>query len=131
MREDAIREHLDRATNVYARPVDPSYPCVMILADSDYVDYWCTFGAGGLATVRFVLEVLVGGNDPISAQTALDDYLSVGTGNGSSVVDAVMSDKTLGLTGCTVQVDGLTVDPEAITARMSVSVHIQKVGANV
>jgi hypothetical protein len=65
------------------------------LADSDPIDYWVTFGAVGLAAVRFDVVLEVAGADQ-SAVRRLDDFLSVGTGNGSSLVDAVFKDPTFG-----------------------------------
>ena len=126
-----ITAGVDRQTNVYAYPVgDPKLPCITIEPDSgDYVDYWLTFGAAGLAAVRMVLVLEPGGNDPVSAGIALDDYLSAGTGNGSSVIDAVLADRTLGLAGCDCVITSATVDATTVTARLSVSVTVNKIGA--
>lgn len=128
-----IRAGIDRQTNVYAYPVgDPKLPCITVEPDTgDYVDYWVSFGAGGLAAVRLALVLEPGGNDPVSAGMRLDDYLSAGTGNGSSVIDAVLADRTLGLAGCDCIVTSVSVDADAITARLSVSVTINKQGAAV
>jgi hypothetical protein len=126
-----ITNGVSRQTNVYAYPVgDPKFPAITIEPDSgDYVDYWLTFGAAGLAAVRLVLVLEPGGNDPVSAGIALDDYLSAGTGNGSSVIDAVLADRTLGLAGCDCVITSATVDATTITARLSVSVTVNKIGA--
>lgn len=127
-----IADGIDRQTNVYAYPVgDPKLPCITIEPDSgDYVDYWLSFGAAGLSAVRLVLLLEPGGNDPVSAGIALDDYLSAGTGNGSSVIDAVLADRTLGLTRCDCVITSASVDPVTVTARLSVTVHISKIGAS-
>ena len=127
-----ITAGVDRQTNVYAYAVgDPKLPAITIEPDSgDYVDYWLTFGSAGLAAVRLVLVLEPGGNDPVSAGIALDDYLSAGTGNGSSVIDAVLADRTLGLAGCDCVITSATVDAAIITARLSVIVHIAKTGAS-
>ena len=65
----------------------------------------------------------------MSAGIALDDYLSAGTGNGSSVIDAVLADRTLGLAGCDCVITSATVDATTVTARLSVSVTVNKIGA--
>lgn len=127
---DQIRSNVDRQITVATYPTDVPPPSVMLEADNDYVDYWLSFGSSGVAAVRFVLVVEPGGTDPKSAAIALDDFLSAGTGNGSSLVDAVMADTTLGLTGCNAVLTTVTVDPLTITARLSVTVHISKTGAN-
>ena len=126
-----ITNGVDRQTNVYPYPVgDPKLPCITIEPDTgDYVDYWLTFGSAGLAAVRLVLVLEPGGNDPVSAAIALDDYLSAGTGNGSSVIDAVLADRTLGLAGCDCVITSAQVDATTVTARLSVSVTINKIGA--
>lgn len=126
-----ITAGVDRQTNVYAYPVgDPKYPAITIEPESDYVDYWLSFGSAGLAAVRMVLVLEPAGNDPVSAGIALDDLLSAGTGNGSSVIDAVLADRTLGLAGCDCVITAATVDAATVTARLSVIVHIAKTGAS-
>lgn len=100
------------------------------LAPGDAIDYWQTFGSSGLAAVRFHLTIDPAGADQ-SATQRLDRYLSVGTGNGWSVVDALMSDKTLGGVADTMQVEMFDNDPLQVTATLLVTVHIRKQGANV
>lgn len=128
-----ITAGISRQTNVYPYGVgDPKFPAITIEPDSgDYVDYWLTFGSAGLAAVRLVLVLEPGGNDPVSAGIALDDYLSAGTGNGSSVIDAVLADRTLGLAGCDCVITSASVDATTVTARLSVSVTVNKIGAAV
>jgi hypothetical protein len=126
-----IRNGVNRQVTVTAYPADVPPPAITIEPDSgDYVDYWLSFAGAGLAAVRFALVVEPGGNDPKSAAIALDDFLSAGQGNGSSVIDAVMADRTLGLAGCDCVITAAEVDAATITARLSVTVHISKIGAN-
>ena len=128
---EQIRNNIERDTNVYAHPQgDYQYPAITVDFAPDYLDYWETFGPNGIAAVRFVLRIEPAGTLLESSAIALDDYLSCGTGNGSSVIDAVMSDVTLGLTGCNVHITGVTVDPVTATAELAVEVNINKVGAN-
>ena len=125
-----IRAGVGRQTNVYAYPVeDPMPPAVSIEPDTTYVDYWSTMGGRGMSIVRFVLILEPGGNDLPSALRRLDDYLSLGTGNSSSLVGVVMSDRTLGLAGCDCTLVDCTVDPSTATARLTVEIHISKIGA--
>lgn len=135
---DQIRAGLARDTNVYSHP-HGSYaiPAITIDAASDYLDYFVTMTGAGFAAARFVVRVEPKGSsvtdrppDVKSAAIALDDYLSAGAGNGSSIIDAIYADKTLGLTGCTCQVSSVTVNTESMTAELAVEVTIKKVGAN-
>jgi hypothetical protein len=113
------------------------FPRITIEADPvDYIDYWVTGTSVGLATVRFVLVVEAGpvnaeGFADESARRRLDDFLSVGTGNNSSIIDAVMSDTTLGGVAETCHIPRAEVDDATATARLPIEVHVKKVGANV
>jgi hypothetical protein len=107
-------------------------PVITIWADPDYVDPWQSFGANGLALVRLMLRLdpRVGTDIP-SAHRRRDDFLSIGVGNPSSILDALMVDTTLGLTGCNVHGAAITVDDTDITAEIVVEIRIYKVGAEV
>lgn len=96
----ALKQRLDagiaRDTNVYAQPVaEPVLPAISILPAAEYVTYFDTFTSAGTAVVNLVLEVLIGGETP-DAQVAMDDYLSAGSGFGSSIHDAIEADSRLG-----------------------------------
>jgi hypothetical protein len=125
-----IRNNVDRQVTVRAYPPGVDGPSVLIEPATDYVDYHLSFGSAGLAAVRFVVTVDPGGTEAESAAIRLDDFCSVGTGNGSSMVDAIQSDRTLGLVGCDVFVESIEVDANTITARFSVTVNISKIGAS-
>ena len=134
----ALKAQLDanltgREQTVHAHPQgDYTYPAVVIdLADGDPIDYWQTFGPGGLAGVRFVVSVETAGLDRESASIARDEYLSVGSGNGSSIIAAVHADPTLGLVGCSAKASLQATDRQSVTAEFLVEVHINKVGAEV
>lgn len=71
------------------------YPCLIIGHDAA-VGYRLTFGARGQAEVRLKLEVRTESSDCISAEMALDDLLSAGTGADSSIFDALTADPTFG-----------------------------------
>jgi hypothetical protein len=108
---------------------EPQYPYIIIDPAADYLDYWQSFGAAGVSTVRFELEVNPAGSDALSAGVALDDYLSAGTGNTASIVDAIMATPTLGLAGCSCVPHTVTVDKDMVTAIIAVEVNISKIGA--
>lgn len=71
--------------------------CIFIYPSPDgYVDYWATFGGPiGLAVVHLELQIRTTAADDASAQMVIDELLSVGTGNGRSLIDAIRSDHTL------------------------------------
>lgn len=127
----AIRDGVERETTVLAyRAVSSSFPLIVLEPDSDYVDYWQSFGSSGVAVVRLSVVIVPGRADE-SARIRLDDFLSAGTGNGSSVVDAVVADPTLGGVVRTVQVGAVSVSdgdggPVAV---IPVTVFVGKIGA--
>lgn len=84
-------------------PAKPEVPCAIVQPAS--VNVHVTFERGS-CDVRFSVLVLVQCADWPSAQDALDGYVSIGTGNASSVVDALES-ATTGTEDVTVEtVDG-------------------------
>jgi hypothetical protein len=93
--------------------------------------YFGTFGADGVAFVEARFVIVTGASDRPSGIKVLDDYLSVGTGNGSSLVDAIQTDVSFGGT-----VQGLTMepgdyDPDGMTAELLVTFIAMKQGAEV
>lgn len=89
---------VDRQTNVKPYP-DGSWnpPQITVHTDpSPTFDYWGTFGPNGLATLFLRLKIEVAAVDIESVCIKVADYLSVGTGNNSSVIDAVHADRSLG-----------------------------------
>ncbi len=63
---------------------------------SPYVGYFGSFGPNGHADVLLELRVYLPSADPATYGERTSRALSVGTGHGSSIPDAVMSDATLG-----------------------------------
>jgi hypothetical protein len=127
---DQFRRHLAREINIDVDSEGKPAPVVRLeLADSDPIDYWVTFGAVGLAAVRFDVVLEVAGADQ-SAVRRLDDFLSVGTGNGSSLVDAVFKDPTFG-GACTAATSFEVAEYNAgtATAVCRLGVHVAKQGA--
>lgn len=93
-----IRDNIGRQTNVYAYPpMTIAPPAIAVLSPdgAEYVDYWQTFSRAGIGKVTFTLRIYLAAGY-IDAQIALDDYLSVGDGFASSVLDALLAGPTLG-----------------------------------
>ena len=123
-----LRANIDRGFNVKAYPPQPQAPSILILNDSDAVDYWLSFSDAGVSAVRLTLMIdPARGGDVESIARRLDDVLSAGVGNTSSVLDAIMADKSLGLAGVSCDVKSATVDPIALTLEIGVEVTVSKV----
>lgn len=131
-----LRLNLDRETNVDIDGAGMPAPVVrLVLQPSDPIDYWLTMSpdgaeVGGLSEIRFDIIVDPGGVDQ-SSVIRLDDYLSVGTGNASSIIDALLADKTLGGVVETIHVSGVSgYDAVNVTATLPLQVVCRKQGAN-
>ena len=74
---EQIAGQLARPTNVYAQDPGPTRqpPCVVIEPGEPYVDYHTTYG-NALCEIHLDVTVHVVSSDEVSAQVALDDYLS-------------------------------------------------------
>lgn len=90
--------HISRETNVSAFPDgSTTFPQITVHSDpGGYLAYIGTFGPNGEADLMLRLKLEVDAGDVESMCIKVAAYLSVGTGNGSSIPDAVMFDKTLG-----------------------------------
>jgi hypothetical protein len=128
---EQLRAFTEREINVDVDGEGKPAPVIRVqLAESDPIDYWQTFGSSGIAEVRFNLVVDPAGVDR-SAVIRLDDFLSVGTGNGSSIIDTLMANKTLGDVVETIHMSGVSeYDPDAVTAVLPLRVVCRKQGAN-
>jgi hypothetical protein len=103
-----IQSHVSRGVNVYDgyTPASPTPPCVLITPNPDvYITYHATFSQTGLAIVHLRLTIAVPPGPDTDGQKTLDEFLSAGTGQSNSVLDAILTDKTLGGTAgdCVVQ----------------------------
>ena len=140
---EALKAQLD--TNITGREVDVKayrvtgakvYPRITIESDpGDFLDYWLTGTSAGLATVRLVMVLEAGAlNDDgfadESSRRRVDDFLSCGTGNASSIIDAVMADVSLGGVVATCHIPRAEVDDATATARLPIEITLNKVGAN-
>lgn len=126
---DQLRANLDRQINVDVDGSGAPAPVVRFeLVETP--NYRGTFGPNGVAFVRarFVLDPA--GVDQ-SAVRRLDDLLSVGTGNRSSVWDAIHADQSFGGTVQGLLVEPGEYDPINVTAELAVEFIALKQGANV
>lgn len=103
-----IRNHVERGVNVYDgyTPSSPNPPCVLIGPERDvYLTYSETFSRTGVAYVHLRLTVAVTSGPDTDGQRTLDEFLSAGTGEANSVIDAIYVDPTLGglVSACFVQ----------------------------
>jgi hypothetical protein len=119
-----------RQTNVRPYRSVSTYPCIT-MAITDLVPFG-TMGPAGIAEVQLMVTIHVNSADPDSDEIAMDDYMSVGVGNGSSVIDAINSDHTLG--GVVENVTALEVrapvdTPNDYAADVPLMVLLRKVGA--
>lgn len=132
---EQIADGLARQVNCYPYEVDdPALPYVIVKPSSGtYVGYFASFGPSGVADVMFDLEVAVVAADAISMGIAMDDLLSSGTGNNSSLVDAIHEDRTLGGLVADCVALSATVEPLSDTplvAIVPVMIRVRKSGAS-
>ena len=135
---DQIRQYVARGTHVAPYQIGDEYPMIEVRpGEGLYVDYTDTFGAAGYAEVHLDIVIICRGGGLEDNQRALDDYLSMGTGNGSGVVEALNSAELNGLCDDIRGEDGriqavdVTVTSEQASARIPIVVIVKKVGATV
>lgn len=92
-----LKANILRDTNTDPFPIGIlNPPCITVYPDSGkYLDYWKTFGPNGNTDLMLRLKLEVRADDE-SVFIKIADYLSAGTGFDSSIMDAVMADRTLG-----------------------------------
>lgn len=124
-----LRANLDRETNVDIDGAGMPAPVVRLVMATP-PDYFGTFGPDGVCYCEFRLEIDPAGVDQ-SAVIRLDDYLSVGTSNGSSVIDALKADPTFGGTVSGMKYVPGEYDSANVTADLLLTFIAMKQGANV
>lgn len=133
-----IKDHVSRDVTVIAYPdLSADLPSVQVWPAGNYVDPWMTYGGSGRATVNLRIRVETSNQDGATAMRVLNAFLSPGSlGESSSIVDAVMSDTTLGgvVESCVPVPGGTEIDPDAATynhvAFIDVEVILKKDRAN-
>lgn len=94
---DQIRAGIQRDINVSPDPNSGMpLPCIEIWPGTPYVDYFGTLGPNGNADVQLKIKIEVDSIDATTIRLQMNDYLSAGTGNSSSIPDAVMRDRSIG-----------------------------------
>jgi hypothetical protein len=126
-----LRANLDTEINVDVDGAGLPAPVIRLeLQSNDPIDYWLTMTGNGVSEVRFDLVVDVANVDQSSVKR-LDRYLSVGDGNGDSVIDALMADTSLGGVVDTLHISGVSIyDVTNVTATLPLRVVCHKQGAN-
>jgi hypothetical protein len=120
-----LRANLEKQTNVYVYDEGSDFPSVSLTLDAPPV-YYESFGPPRqLQSVTFLVTVAPGGSERKSAVITLDRYLSSGTGNGSSVIDALDTDPTFGGVLMGFDYEPRDYDPINVTATFALTVHVQ------
>lgn len=127
-----ISANLARKPSVFAYdPEGRSGHNIVIRPASNYVAYFGSMGPNGVSDILLEIDIEVPGR-LADSQIAMDDYLSAGTGNGSSVVDAIHKDRTLGdlVDDCVcLTADGPDLEADPVTARLHVQIIVHKQNA--
>ena len=99
-----LRANIDREVNVDVDGKESPPPVVRLVLDST-PEYYTSMGSTnvGLSSVRFRLEIEPGNADQ-SAVQRLDDLLSIGSTNCSSVIGALFAGDTLADDGYSIDV---------------------------
>jgi len=128
---DQIRDGIDDsgAFTVTPFPSTAPAPKIEIHPGDPYVNYFATSGPDGLSDVNLVIEVFLSGANPETEHLQRARLLSSGTGFGSSIVDAVMRDRSLGGTVDDAVTLTASVSPEDGTISIPVAIQAKKVGA--
>lgn len=131
---DQIQNNIDRRTNVYRYSTAWALPAVTIEPSDPFVSVFETMGPDGQSDIELDVCIYAVAAVLDDAEMAIDDYLSIGNGNNSSVVDAIHADLTLG--GLVESCKCLTVGAPTVLAtgvvqvRLHVQIILRKVGAN-
>lgn len=133
-----LRNNIEPDTNIAAFPVEVAGTSVTVWPDQQFVtNYWETGTAAGYGKTRWRLRCNPAGEAALEAAwRRLYDFLSVGTGNARSVIDALgASDSSgvrwnLGRAGTLVQVLDVSIPEDSITADVIIEVTVKKTGAS-
>ena len=114
-----------------ALPLTVARPSIEVWPDVDYVTYYETSGSAGLADVQLLVRVFLSGNNIETEWLTAMRLLSAGTGHSSSIVDAIMSDRTLGGVVADAFAGSARYNPEEGTIEIPVDIQLNKQGAQV
>ena len=122
-----LRASIDRQTNVYAYdPLQQSaqYPRIVIRPALGYIDYTVAQSVG-LVDVSLIVSVQVVAADGANEGQMLDEYLSRGVGNNSSIADAIDDDTKLGGRAAFCEITGVEFIQDAENTRADVTVIVR------
>jgi len=120
-----IDAYIDDDWNVSAYPnAGMEFPAIEVWPGSPYADHAKTFGATGHAELQVEVRLFLDGANAETVFKRVTRALSVGTGHGSSVIDAINSDRTLDGTAETLVVGPADWEPDGLSAVISVPVAI-------
>lgn len=128
---DQIRGGIEDAGKftVVAFPSASPRPSIEVWPDTDYVSYFETSGSEGVADVQLVIRLFLSGANPESEWRTACRLLSAGSGHGSSIVDAVMADTTLGGAVAHTFIGGSRWIPDDGAIDIPVLIQLNKIGA--
>ena len=128
---DQIRDGIDDATGftVKAFPSTSPRPAIEVWPDADYISFFETSGPTGLADVQLVIRIFLSAANPETEWLQVCRLLSAGTGFDSSIVDAVMADRTLGGAVADTFIGDARWEPDDGAIDVPVQIQLNKVGA--
>jgi len=129
-----IKAGISRDFNVEPWPNSKAVlPLIEIWPDSEFISYFETFGSGGRSDVRAIIRIYTTTANAKTELKQVSDLLSTGTGEGSSIIDAILADKTLDGNVETVNVLNAraTVDQQsgAVIPELPIEIVLTKTGA--
>lgn len=116
---------------IKAHPSTAPVPAIEVWPDEGDVSYFETSGSEGLADVNILIRAFLSGANPESEWRTMARLRSSGTGHNSSVIDAVMADRTLGGVVADAFIAGSRWNPEQGTIEWPVAIQLNKEGAQV
>ena len=114
---------------VKAFPSTAPRPCIEVWPDADYISYFETSGPGGLSDVNVLIRVFLSGANAESEWLVMCRLLNAGTGHASSIVDAVMTDRTLGGVVADTFLGNARWNPEEGSIDIPAGIQTNKIGA--
>ena len=128
-----ITDHVAQGRPITVRPfrtLATSFPCItMEVVD---ITFFVSMGPNGLGVVDLALTIHLNSSSVDSDELAMSDFLSVGSGNLSSIADAINSDPTLGgiVESCVCLQVGAPIDTATdYAAVFPLKITTRKVGA--
>lgn len=114
---------------VEAFPSTAARPTIQVWPDSQYVSYNETSGSEGLADVNVLVRVFLAGANIETEWIEAAQLLSAGTGHGSSIIDAIMTDRSLGGVVADAFAGTSRWNPEDGSIDVPVLIQVNKIGA--